>query len=240
MLSKSQARAFFLAGTGVCAVAFIGLTVDTFSRIPAQAHEDQITPAVARGKDLWDHNNCMGCHTLFGEGAYYAPELTKVIERRGETFVKAMLKDPQAMFPGARKMQNYHFTDAQIDDLVVFLRWCGGVDLNGFPAKPDLMPVAVATSTAAAAGEAPVASSSNRPQVFNQLCVACHMLDGQGGQVGPALDGVGARKTLAELRTWLHDPAAVKPGTQMPKLPLTDEQIDELAAFLSQRKGATP
>ena len=32
----------------------------------------------------------MGCHTIMGEGAYYAPELTNVIERRGEEYVRAI------------------------------------------------------------------------------------------------------------------------------------------------------
>lgn len=233
MLSKSQARAFFLSGTGVCGLAFIGLTVDTFSRIPAQTHSDQITPEVIRGKDLWDSNNCMGCHTLFGEGAYYAPELTKVMDRRGPIFVRAILKDPQAMYPNERKMKNYHFRDEEISDLIAFLSWCGKVDLNGFPPQPVLMPVALPPGQSAVA-------SQNRPQIFNQLCVACHTLEGQGGQVGPNLDGVGSRKTSEEIRRWLRDPAAVKPGTAMPKLPLSDEQIGELAAFLSQKKGATP
>jgi nitric oxide reductase subunit C len=53
----------------------------------------------------------MGCHTLLGEGAYYAPELTKVYERRGPAFIRAMLRDPEAMYPGQRKMQNYDFTE---------------------------------------------------------------------------------------------------------------------------------
>jgi len=233
MLSKSQARAFFLVGTGACVLAFVALTVDTVARVPAQTHEENITPAVIRGKDLWDHNNCMGCHTLFGEGAYYAPELTKVMERRGEPFVKAMLKDPAAMFPGERKMKNYHFNDGEISDLVAFLSWCGAVDLNGFPAKADLVPVAVVSGSNAIA-------TTNRPQVFNQMCVACHTLDGQGGQVGPALDDVGSRKNADDIRAWLHDPQASKPGAKMPKLPLTDEQIGELAAFLSQKKKVTP
>lgn len=235
MLSKSQARAFFLVGTGVCGVAFIGLTVDTISRVPAQTHAENITPEVIRGKDLWDSNNCMGCHTLFGEGAYYAPELTKVMERRGPIFVRAMLKDPAAMYPGERKMVNYKFTDGEISDLVAFLKWCGEVDLNGFPPKPNLMPVALPAGTGAG-----LASAADRPQIFNQLCTACHMLEGQGGQVGPKLDGIGSRKTADEIRAWLRDPAATKPGAQMPKLPLTEEQLGELTAFLSQKKGTTP
>ena len=85
----------------------------------------------------------MGCHTLLGEGAYYAPELTKVYERRGPEFIKAMLRDPQAMYPGQRRMVQYHFTDAEIEAMVAFLQWIGGMDLNGFPPRPTLLPVAV-------------------------------------------------------------------------------------------------
>lgn len=223
MLTKSQARAFFLGGTLLCGVAFIGLTVDTFGRIPEQTHAEAITEEVIRGKDLWDSSNCMGCHTLFGEGAYYAPELTLVIERRGEAFVRAMLLSPEAMYPGERKMQDYGFSEDEVQDLIAFLRWCGEVDLNGFPAPPPLMPPPTAT-----------APTDGRPPIFDQVCVACHSLGGQGGQVGPALDGVGLRLSADELHRWLEDPVAFKPDSRMPKLPLSPQQIDELAAFLSQ------
>ncbi len=100
MLSKSQARAFFLGGTGVFTLAFLGLTIDSHRQIPAQTREENITKQVVAGKKIWENNNCMGCHTLFGEGAYYAPELTKVIERRGKPWLRLFLKDPQKMFPG--------------------------------------------------------------------------------------------------------------------------------------------
>lgn len=234
MLTRSAARAFFIGGTVICSAVFIALTVDTFAQMPALTHAERITPAVARGKDLWDHNNCMGCHTLFGEGAYYAPELTRVYERRGPEFIRAMLRDPEKMYPGQRKMKKYDLSEPQIDDLVAFFAWAGEVDLQGFPPKPQLMPLAVSQG-------GPSLASGNRPQVFNQLCVACHSLGGQGGNVGPALDDVGQRLDAPALTRWLHDPAAVKPGTKMPKLPLTDAQIDELAAFLThQNPGVSP
>jgi nitric oxide reductase subunit C len=231
MLSKRAARTFFVGGTVVCSVAFIGLTVDTFRQIPALTHSSAITPAVAHGKEVWDKNNCMGCHTILGEGGYYAPELTKVYERRGPAFIRAMLKDPESMYPGQRRMQKYSLTDAEIDDLIAFFQWIGQMDLQGFPPQPTLMPVAVPSSTGPA-----VAGIGNRPQVFNQLCIACHSLGGQGGTVGPALDMVGSRRDAANINRWLHDPKAVKPDAKMPKLPLTDAQIDELTAFLSQLK----
>lgn len=233
MLTRSAARAFFIAGTAACSIAFIGLSIDSLQKIPAATRAEKLTPEVIRGKELWETSNCMGCHTLFGEGGYYAPELTRVMERRGPDFVRAMLRDPEAMYPGQRKMQNYHFTPAQIEDLVAFLTWSGHVDLQGFPPRPTLMPVAVATS-----GSSAIARADDRPNVFNQLCVACHSLGGQGGAVGPALDGVGDRYDQDFFPRWLRDPSAVKPGARMPKLPLSDEQIVELAAFLSHQKAA--
>ena len=229
MLTKSSARIFFILGTVLSFGAFLALTIDTFQRIPAQTHGDKLSPEVIRGKHLWEKSNCMGCHTIFGEGAYYAPELTKVYERRGEAFIRSMLIDPQAMYPGERKMPNYNFKEAQISDLLAFLKWIGEVDLNGFPPKPDLVKIAVSASST----ENALAKTVNRPAIFNQLCIACHSLEGQGGQVGPALDGVGSRLKAEYITSWLHDPQSMKADSKMPKLPLSEQDIIELTAFLS-------
>jgi nitric oxide reductase subunit C len=228
MLSKSAAKAFFLGGTALTAAVFLGLTYDTFQQIPGRTNAAALTESAIRGKHLWEDNNCMGCHTLFGEGAYYAPELTKVYERRGPVFIRAQLKDPEAMYPGQRKMTNYHFKDEQIEDLVAFFEWCGKVDLNGFPAKPTLGAPAQHTSAVVA----------SRPQVFSQICITCHSLEGAGGTVGPALDGVGSKFDAAYLEKWLKDPLSVKADAKMPKLPLGDAQVAELVTFLSSQKKA--
>lgn len=227
MLSKSAAKAFFLGGTAACATVFLGLSWDTFQQIPARTNAAALTEGVKRGKHLWEDNNCMGCHTLFGEGAYYAPELTKVFDRRGAAFITAQLKDPEAMFPGERKMTNYHFQDEEIADLVSFFEWCGKVDLNGFPARPTL---------GAPAARAASPTALQRPAIFSQLCVACHALEGAGGTVGPALDGVGSRYDADYLTRRLRDPVSVMANSKMPKLPLTDEQVSELVTFLSSQK----
>jgi nitric oxide reductase subunit C len=175
-----------------------------------------------------------GVPHLLGEGAYYAPELTRVFERRGPVFISAMLRDPEKMYPGQRRMWKYDFSENDIADLTAFFQWIGGMDLNGFPPKPVLGQVAVGGASGAA-------TRASRPDIFNQLCLACHKLGGEGGAVGPVLDGVGARLSRERIVTWLHDPPAVKPGTAMPKLPLSEGQIQELAAFLStQRQGGTP
>ncbi len=132
MLSKKQARAFFLGGTLVTFLIFIGLTVYSLGAEQDQSNYGDITEQVVRGKKLWESNNCMGCHTILGEGAYYAPELTKVLERRGEGYVKAVLMTPNPWEPNGRKMVAYGFSDGEAQDLVAFFDWISKIDLNGF------------------------------------------------------------------------------------------------------------
>lgn len=86
-------------------------------------------------------------------------------------------------------------------------------------------------------------------QLFTQKgCIACHVVSGVPGAVGtvgPALDGVASRPTIAggavqntpaNLRRWLRNPPAMKPGTQMPNLGLSDAEIDNLIEFLNTLK----
>lgn len=132
MLSKSQARTFFLGGTVVTFLVFIGLTIYSFMPQNDQTYHDKIDAKVIRGKELWESNNCMGCHTILGEGGYYAPELTKVIERRGEGYVKAVLQSPVPWSPKGRKMVKYQMNDADAEAMIAYFKWIGNIDLNGF------------------------------------------------------------------------------------------------------------
>jgi len=139
MLSKKQARAFFLGGTLVTFLIFIGLTVFSLSKEVDQTNHGNITAEVVRGKEIWESNNCMGCHTILGEGAYYAPELTKVIDRlnkkynnNGEEVIKSILMSKGPWQPNGRKMVAYGMTEAEANDVVAFFKWIGEIDLNGF------------------------------------------------------------------------------------------------------------
>lgn len=132
MLSKKQARTFFLGGTLVTFLIFIGLTVFSFSKGQDQSNYAGITEEVVRGKELWETNNCMGCHTILGEGAYYAPELTKVIDRRGKGYIKAILMSPVPWNPNGRQMVAYGMSEQEANDMIAFFDWIDDIDLNGF------------------------------------------------------------------------------------------------------------
>ncbi|MCB1165045.1 MAG: c-type cytochrome [Leptospiraceae bacterium] len=233
MLSKSQAKAFFLGGTVLFSAIFLGLTYDAHRQAADRTNEAELTDSVIRGKKIWEDKNCMGCHTILGEGAYYAPDLTKVVENRGEEWIRVFIKDPEAMFPGERKMVKYDFTEDQITDIIAFLRWVGKIDTNGWPPKPNI-PIKTVPGTKVV--DTTTTSTVPPPKKFQSLCVACHAVNGKGGNVGPALDGVASRFDRPYLVKWLHNPQEVKPGTAMPKLPLTDQEIEQIVDFLMTLK----
>ncbi|MFN2590849.1 MAG: cytochrome c oxidase subunit II [Actinomycetota bacterium] len=75
-----------------------------------------------------------------------------------------------------------------------------------------------------------------------QPCTACHSTDpAVGGTIGPNLAHLMSRSTFAgamfelnerNLRLWLQDSPAMKPGSDMPNFDISDEQIDALIAYL--------
>jgi cytochrome c len=116
------------------------------------------------------------------------------------------------------------------------------------PAAPTAKPAAgkppAAGATAPAAGAANVDQGKQLMQ--SKGCVACHTTPGIAGgtNVGPALAGFASRPQIAgvlennpaNLRRWLQNPPAVKPGTQMPSLGLSADEVEKLSAFLETLK----
>ena|GEM_PF-1171103 len=91
----------------------------------------------------------------------------------------------------------------------------------------------------------PIIVNGKYPETGEELfltkgCVGCHSIGGQGGQVGPTLDTVGDRYTAEWLYTWLRDPSAVKPGTAMPNLHLSDNERALLVFYLSRLRSNRP
>ena len=217
-MNKRQARLFAIGSTVVAALAFVGLTIDSHRQFPKLTNAQNITPAVTHGKDVWHKNNCINCHTLFGEGAYYAPDLTKIAQHRGAAYLQAYLKDPSKFYDEQRHrrlMPKQDMSDVEIADLVSFLDWVSKVDNQGWPPRPILVTGAgigpmgatpygqVAAVAAVVAGaQAPTALSAGKDPialgaiVFRTAapaCVACHALQPGADGAGPSLAGVATR-----------------------------------------------
>jgi cytochrome c oxidase subunit 2 len=85
-------------------------------------------------------------------------------------------------------------------------------------------------------------------EIFSQTCTACHAVAGTEGAPdddaalsGPNLTHLMSRErfggntfenTEDNLRRWIADPPAMKPGTTMPDYGLSDEQIDAVVTYL--------
>lgn len=79
--------------------------------------------------------------------------------------------------------------------------------------------------------------------VTHYQCGACHVIPkvvGATGEVGPTLEHVGRISYIASglpnqpdiMVRWLRDPPALKPGTKMPDLGITETEARHMAAFL--------
>jgi len=139
-ITKSMAKNIYYGGGTFALMIFIALTFDTVHQIPKRSNQQNMTESVVVGKKLWEKNDCVGCHSIVGEGAYYAPELMNVFQRRGasdETAFKAymqgwMAAQPLAI-PNRRKMPQFHLTPTEVDNLSDFLIWTSKINANDWP-----------------------------------------------------------------------------------------------------------
>lgn len=100
---------------------------------------------VTHGKLTVQSRNCMNCHTLLGNGAYYAPDLTKawldpawVAESVREDLMLAFLMDPMSnarTFGTDRRMPHLGLSADEARAVIAFLKWMAAIDTNGFPAN---------------------------------------------------------------------------------------------------------
>ncbi len=142
MHTKSAARNIFYGGSAFFLLIFFGLTIHShWYIVNVSTNEKTLTEAVAHGKKLWEDKSCVNCHTILGEGAYFAPELGNVWIRYGgkddpegarETF-KAWMKAMPTGVEGRRQMPQFNFTEKELDDLAEFFKWVSTIDTNGWP-----------------------------------------------------------------------------------------------------------
>jgi nitric oxide reductase subunit C len=156
---------------------------------------------VIAGKHVWHRKNCINCHTLLGEGAYYAPDLTQIADQRGAAYLRAFLADPSKFYNERRDrrlMPNLNLSPGEIGELIAFLTWVGKIDTHGWPPRPIL--VSGASIPGTSVGEAAPRPASDDPVAVGQAlfrqsppgCFACHSTAPGMNLVGPSLAGIAA------------------------------------------------
>lgn len=212
-MTRRQARLFAIISTALVTITFIGMTIDSHRHFPRLTNEDKMTPQVVAGKDVWHKFNCTNCHTLLGEGAYYAPDLTKIAVQRGPDYLKAFMRDPSQFYDEQkvrRVMPKQNLSDKEIEDVIVFLGWIAQIDTQGWPPRPILVSGAaipgtnMATSAqpsqavqAGAPSSEPVALGQNLFNATPPACFACHSISPGVNLAGPTLAGIGTKAAAA-------------------------------------------
>lgn len=110
----------------------------------------------------------------------------------------------------------------------------------GAASPPPSSPMGAANATLpiplAKLPNAPVAAGnvSAGAKVFAANCASCHGAGGKNGQVGPSLYGAGLKP--GQVAYMVQNPQGVDKSSGMPKLPLTKQQIADVAAYVASLK----
>ena len=209
---------------------------------------------------------CVSCHGLgtrapnlltdhAGTGLIGVRCANRVPGEDCKTYLYASMVDPSAYlvegFQPIMPDMRAQLSNEQIWALVAYLQSEGGeVTVTG----EDILATGDAPSTAAAtpgaavapAGAASATTSTDPVEIMRaNTCLVCHLFNGEGVQMGPPFDGIGARVEADYIRESILNPAAgASPGFEgfvgmMPAIfgnQLTAGQLEAVVQFLASQR----
>lgn len=234
-------RVFF----GLCIIIVLALGVSAFLTLPAasqttsaiQSISTELTASTdgfADGFALWRTHGCAGCHTLFGIGGQFAPDLTQITGQRGANYLLEFFIHPATFHPDQRTMPRFGLTVDESNALLSFLSAVGGLPPpsssgieSDYPFPPLMIHVSglgigrLQTGTGRGAEQVlmmEVIPESNTSAIRRGSalfggapgnCASCHSLTPDVVIVGPSLAGIatraGSRVTGQDAETYIRN-----------------------------------
>ncbi len=209
-----------------------------------------------KGKQIFQKNTCVQCHSTGMKGGCLGPVLAGVGARRTEKFIfdritagAAEEKAFETLYGQSELMPHPRLPKNQ-SRLVVSYLMTLPEPKNGFVIKAHV-PNSENGVADNEIDKPTLASIQNGKKLFySKGCMSCHSIGKVGGQFAAALDDVGSRKgrryisermTGAELLTLGTNDEYGERGTEMPPSNLTKPQIVSITDFLmSLSKVKTP
>lgn len=145
-LTKAAARNIFYGGSLFFFILFAALTAHSHWYIVNHSTDHAgMTDSVVAGKEVWEEHNCINCHTILGEGAYFGPELGNVWTRFGghqspegaRAAIAGWMRAQPTGAPGRRQMPYFEINDEEMDALLDFLEWTDNIDTQNWPPHPS-------------------------------------------------------------------------------------------------------
>lgn len=206
--------------TGMAALVggVLHLTVLGLMDLPERYDPNDWGPQSLAGRELavGPGNTCERCHVMGGPAAPLA--VTRI--SRDEEWLLHHMADPIAIAPGVRPPDQPagrpQLFRLQAQAVVAYLR-----RVRAGAREPDVQ-----------------ADDVRAALLFSNMCAACHTIAGEGGETGPDLSRVGARRSAASLRAIISDPTGEYPDTLMPAYAerLTEEQMSAIVNYLAKRR----
>ncbi|MEQ8675709.1 MAG: cytochrome c [Aggregatilineales bacterium] len=220
-----------------------------------------VPDAVGDGYAVWQENGCIGCHTLYGQGGAYAPDITHIYSQRGSGYLSEFFINPGAFHPDARVMPRFGLTQSETDNLLAFMAWIDGND-----EVSDWSPRSIAVSGMGGLGEAVTVANqativdadpavTRGRALFSRapaICSTCHSLEPDITLVGPSLYGIadsaGTRIAGVSPQDYIRE-SILNPGDYLVDgfvdvmqknfaEVLTSDNINDLIAFLMTLEDA--
>ncbi|HEY9784722.1 MAG TPA: cytochrome c [Candidatus Obscuribacterales bacterium] len=213
------------------------------------------TTEAARGKGLFQKNNCGNCHFIGSAGGCLAPPLQGIGARRNRQFILSRITDSpeqirkfEQLYGQAELMPHPRLRPQQSSAIAAYLLTLkepkGGFIVENHAAKTEEQ--TPAQTKAIDREKTKLASIAAGKKLFYENgCSACHSIGGLGGDFGPRLDDV-KRRGLNHVRAQITKaellvlPGSIEysaRGTVMPPSNLAPDEINAVADFLMSLPG---
>jgi cbb3-type cytochrome oxidase cytochrome c subunit len=211
----------------------------------AKAESVDVKGSPERGKKIFLDSRCVSCHSVEGRGGDIGPELAKISSKAIAQRLIQVIKNPHELWDDS-KMPIYGFADADINDLVEFMKEDYiDLELDEQQAARQIQRVGKANS------------DGGKELIEEYGCAGCHnKIDGvqDRGEIGAELTSIGAIhisllefgeiKVSPKDRTvpnWLYNkminPRLFKPGLKMPDFSFNDLDAEAVTTYLLSLKA---
>lgn len=205
----------------LAALGWTGLTVAAVRSTPPEAlaaeadgaqNWQMLSPEELAGAGLYKRENCVSCHSMgMKESGKIGPNLTSGTKRDAKWLI-AHFKQPAGMVPGSQ-MPPIQLTDSQLNALAAFL-------------------LRLTPQNAEALQSAPVFALEGAMIYQKNRCGSCHMVNGVGLKLGPALNGLAGRRNADWVSGHFQDPQKFTAGSTMPPYKFSTKENDRLTSYL--------
>jgi cytochrome c2 len=158
-----------------------------------------IPQEVAAGYAVWREYGCESCHTFFGQGGNYAPDLSHIYTLRGEAYIREFMVNPAAYHPDQRLMPRFTISQEDVGSLIALMAWASDDAPIAQDWPPNPIQVVGSGGLSFGSEQSSAQEAINNPllaqgrTIYSQRCASCHAIEADVILLGPSFHGIATR-----------------------------------------------